>query len=258
MKKIIALLLILLMLPGMSAAVSAADITDTNTGNGQDVTASYEAGAVNTTVISVDIEWDNMSFTYKGESEPVWDAAKHQYTGENTEAGWVASEASITITNHSNAILQAGITYAPEASFSGISMHFTDAAPYIGSADTSDTEEGTPCSVTVLAVPDGILSSDTAANTKIGTITVKVNADIHAQTVLAAIEEQASIVSGRNADEIGRGTAYFESPKVADDILALQVTTMGVVYSNDKTDAEKNAALNELITAYYGALKIKQ
>lgn len=258
MKKTIALILTLLVLLGMSTTALAAEITDTNTGNGQDVTASYEAGAVNTTVISVDIEWANMSFTYKGASEPVWDASEHQYTGETTEAGWEESEATITITNHSNAILQAGITYEAETAYDDISMHFTDAAPYIGSADTSDTEAGTACAVTVLAVPDGGLPSDTAANTKIGTITVKVSADITAQTVLEVIEAQIGAVAANDYDQIGRGTAYFESQTVAATLLDLYTEVMTAVYSADKTDAEKNAALNELITAYYGALKIRQ
>lgn len=258
MKKIIALVLILLTVFSMSATAFAADITDTNSGNNQDVTASYEAGDVSTTIISVDISWNHMSFTYKGASEPVWDASKHQYTGEATEAGWVESEAAITITNHSNAILQAGITYAPETSFSNISMYFTDAAPYVGSADTSDTDAGTPCSVSVQAIPDGDLPSDTVDNTKIGTITVKVSADITAQSVLAVIEEQAAAVSARKYDEISRGTAYFESQTAAGEILALCESAADVVYSADKTDAEKNAVLNELIAAYYSALKIKQ
>lgn len=258
MKKIISTILALVLLSAMSATVFASSITDTDTGNSQEVLASFEEGNQTKTIISVDISWNQMSFTYKGASEPVWDAQAHQYVGEATEAGWAASDATITITNHSNTILQALISYTSETAYSGISMHFTDAAPYIGSAYTSEEEAGTPCAVTVKAIPDGALSSDTVDNTKIGVITVKVTADIDALTVIDEINNKTALYASQSTDNLVRGDVCFSSGTDTDGILTLADTATITCSTADKTDAEKNTAVNALITAYYGALDIVQ
>lgn len=258
MKKMLPLILCLILLLSMSTTAFAAESTDT-TDREQAVTASYEAGAASTTIISVDIAWENMSFTYKGASEPVWDASKHEYS-ESTQAGWEAGEASITITNHSNTVLKAGLTYEPDDGFSGISMHFTSAAPYIGSAHTSDTAAGTPCAVTVLAIPDGELPATTAADTRIGQITVEVEEAAAAEDVFSAIFTQIEAVGSTGTDtaQMARGTVYYESEAVMTDLYVLWEANSDVLQSAGASEAEKNAALNEVITAFYSALKIRQ
>lgn len=264
MKKLTSLVLVLVLLFAVGTSVFASSITDTDTGNSQEVLASYEAGTEDKTVISVEINWNKMSFTYKGASEPVWDAANHQYIGQPSEACWAASDATISITNHSNTILQAAISYTPETAFSDISMHFTDEAPYIGSAYTDDREDadgnkqGTPCTVTVKAIPDGILPVDTVNNTKIGIITVKVTSDMDASTVVEAISEKIGIYGYRDASDLVRGDVYFASGTDVDGLVNLADAVLTACWAEDKTTAEKNVAVNSLITAFYSALEVTQ
>lgn len=263
MKKTISSILVLVLLVAMSTTVLASSITDTETGNSQEVLASYEAGVGDKTIISVDIGWNKMSFTYKGASEPVWDAAKHQYVGDATEACWAASDAAITITNHSNSILRANISYTPEDAYSEIFMCFTDAAPYIGSAHTDDQEDadgnklGTPCTVTVKVIPDGALSADTTDNTRIGVVTVKVTSDYNGLDVVDAITAMLS-VHPWDATGLERGAVYFTSQEAAGTVAELADAAAITFLQSEMTEAERNVAVNALITAYYGALEIVQ
>ncbi len=257
MKKVFPLVLVLVLLLTVSATAFASDIADAETLGSQDVLASYEAGAQDKTVVSVDISWNQLSFTYKGASEQIWDAANHQYTEDAAQAGWVASDATITVTNHSNSILQAAISYVPESVYSGIFMCFTADAPYVGSAYTSDTEAGTACSVTVKVIPDGELPDDTADKTKIGVITVKVISDIDA---VAAVDAIGAAIAACPADDSGleRGGVYFAAG--TDKQALLEQADAATMACNDEnlTAAEKNVIVNALITAFYGALDIVQ
>lgn len=263
MKKISSFVLTLALLMTMSTTIFASSITDTETGNNQDVLASYESSPENKTVISVDIAWNKISFTYNGASGPEWDATKHQYVDKAKEPGWTASEATITITNHSNSIVQATISYNAEDAYSDIGMIFTDEAPYIGSAYTEDqvdeegNKQGTPCSVTVKVIPDGALSAETVDNTRIGVITVKVTSDHNGLDVVDAITAMLS-VHPWDAANLVRGTVYFTSQEAVDQIVELADAATAMYRQSDTTEAEWNAAVNALITAYYGALEIVQ
>lgn len=255
MKKIIPAILVLVLLITMSSTAFASDTTETEPGNSHEVLATFEEGNVSKTIVSVDISWNKMSFTYNGASEPVWDALKHQYVGEATEAGWAPSDATITITNHSNTVLQANISYSSESAYSGIRMHFTDAAPYIGSAHTAEEGAGTPCEVTVKAIPDGELPAETEDNTRIGTITVKVTADIIPIDVVSVIEEKTGIYSSQDTTKLTRGGVFFAPETNVDEILDLVVKAYD---ADGGAEPALNTAVNALITAYYGALDIVQ
>lgn len=260
MKKIIPLILVLALTLSMSSTVFASSITQSSSSQQGDVNAIYTPGATNTTIISVDIAWNQMNFVYHGASEPTWDASSHQYVGETEEAGWDTSGASITITNHSNAILQAGISYTAETNFDTTFMTFSDDAPYIGSAHTSDTEGGIPCSITILAIPGGTLPDSTTLKTKIGTITVKVSDSIAADTALEALRTLYETTAGRkyDASALSRGTVYFPSQTVANNVSKLVDDADSVIYDDAASDADKNTALNALIVALYSNLKIKE
>lgn len=263
MKKTISSILVLILLVTMSTTVFASSITDTETGNSQEVLASYAPGTEDTTIISVDIGWNKMSFTYNGASEPVWDATNHQYVGEAKEAYWAASEATITITNHSNSILQATISYKADDAYSDIDMIFTDKAPYIGSAHTEDQVDeegnilGTPCTVTVKVIPDGALSDMTEDNTRIGVITVKVTSDHNGLDVLDAISTKLT-EHPWGGTGLARGTVYVVSQEAAGEVAVLIDEVTAVYQKPDATAAERNVAVNALITAYYGGLEIVQ
>lgn len=266
MKKIIAFVLALTLLLSMSATVFATSTTETESGNSHEILASYKEGTQDSTVISVDISWKQMSFTYNGASSPVWNADEHRYEGEKTEAGWAKSEAIITIQNNSNTILQALLEYKQETDFAGLSMHFTDTAPYIGSANTADAQDeegvkGTPCIITIKAIPDGELDENTQDNTKIGVITITVQTVDSAALVLDMLDNLDILIAKyKNADtsNLARGAVYLASGTDTAALLELTSNAKTVYASAEKTETEKNVAVNAALTAFYGALEIAQ
>lgn len=77
-----------------------------------EIIGTYTAGQASTSVISVDIAWDDMSFTYTGASQGTWLPDEHRYNG--AQAGsWSENKPGITLTNHSNVDIKADISFAP-------------------------------------------------------------------------------------------------------------------------------------------------
>lgn len=252
MRKTIALMLIAAMLLSMSFSAAATQTTEAGTTS---VKAGYIAGEEGGQIISVDIEWEGMEFTYNGASAAVWDPKKHEYTG-GSEAGWAESNASISITNHSNVILHAGITYSSNSGYEDMSLKFTDEYPYIGSAETSDST-GTECEVIIQAIPWGVLAPDTRTGTEVGQIKVTVAPVESPMYVLASMEDLYGEVPVKFA-ALPRGELYFETEAdktQVDDYYKAAVAEAG---KQDATAAQKNLALNQFLTAFYNKLHLMQ
>lgn len=263
MKKLISLALILMLILSISATALAANVETNNGTTSQDVCAVYSIGDTGTEVISVEIEWKDMSFTYKGASQPQWDVTSHSYSGTAVETGWEQSSATITLTNHSNVIIQTDISYDAAAGFPDTSMSFTAGSPYIGSAYTANEGEGTPCSITIHAIPAGTIPETTTQRSTIGSITVKVtSAFTEGDPAVAALKELKTLYgqilqSGLDASLLSRGTVYFTSQEAANTVSAALMNAEEVIAVG--ADAPQiNVALNEAITTLYSALAIKQ
>ena len=176
MKKKLALVLTLAMV--FSLAPLSAYANDTITGVGGtascDVKATYVAGAsggAGGKVYSVVIDWGDMAFTYTEEAG-VWDPATHQTTGAGGGIWSVNNSGGnkIKVTNHSNAEITARFSYAPAAGYGDISGRFDNTSLTLQSA--VGTEVSNAPSGSAELTLDGVLDSNTAANTTIGTITV--------------------------------------------------------------------------------------
>lgn len=263
MRRSIALILILALLAAVGVTAFATETTETSGGNSQEVLASYEEGNQDKTVISVDISWEQMSFTYRGESAPAWNAEEHRYEGEATEAGWAPGTGLITIRNNSNTILQAHVGYQQETAYETVEMSFTDEAPYIGSAYTDDRKDaegnvcGTPCEVILKAIPTGTLSEDTVDNTRIGTITITLSAEVDVYEMLDNLTVRIAECDIQDITGLARGTAFLVSGTDADAIQQLVVDALEA-YASDQDVPQKNVAINKALTAFYGALDITQ
>ena len=90
MKKLFTILLAVAMLASMSVTAFAADDTVTTDGGSKDISvnAKYVDGVSTPDVISADIEWGAMEFTYSVGGVKVWDAQNHQYTVTDATGGW--------------------------------------------------------------------------------------------------------------------------------------------------------------------------
>lgn len=172
MKKVWAILLILSLLSLASATCFAADTITSNSGSASaDVKGTYVAGGPSATVYSVDIAWGSMEFTYTGASGGTWNPATHQYGGGSANAWSCATDANkITVTNHSNAAVNAQFSYVSASGYEGISGTFSQNELNLATAVDTAVSNAPSGSVTLSLTGD--LPSNTNANTTIGTVTV--------------------------------------------------------------------------------------
>lgn len=172
MKKVVTILIVIALLSMASVtAFAASPITSVGDSDSVDVKGTYVAGTAATTVYSVDIAWGSMEFTYTDASQGTWNPETHQYDGAGTGTWSCETDANkITVTNHSNAAVIAQFSYAPESGYNAISGAFTNETLNLNTAVGTEVLSAPSGSVTLSLT--GELSSETAANTKIGTVTV--------------------------------------------------------------------------------------
>ena len=251
MKKFVPMILVLALLLSMSISAAA---TENPVVESQNVNVTYVPAKAAGTVISVDIEWSGMDFTYN-EASRTWNAATHQY--DEKAGGWEDGYGTITITNNSSVILQADISYTPETDFSDIFMAFTNQTPYIGSAYTNENGQGAACEVQVLAVPKGDLEEALDKKTTIGTVKVTVETGGTWDAVAGEIEGNYTKIKSSDGTGLERGTVYY----TAADVTAVENAYGELAELIDQgvtNEAQINAALNPAIVAYYNSMKIGQ
>lgn len=167
MKKITTLLAAAALTCAMGTTAFAEDGVGTGNYNA-DVKGTYQAGGSGAVVYSVDIAWEDMSFTYTAAGQ----GENHSYTG-GSEASWSSSK-NITVTNHSNAAVTATAAFQADPGYTDVTMTFGE-----NNGNTIATAVGTQVgeapSATITVTPGGTLA-DTANGGKIGTITVSIAA----------------------------------------------------------------------------------
>ena len=176
MKKLIATALALTMTLSLSTTALAAGNVD-GAGVGSqvpiDVTAKYNDSATEPIVYSVDLTWEDMTFTYNESGTRTWDPDTHTYT-DPTSAGWDKVTAAVTATNHSNAQVKVSFTYTPQGD-TGVTASM-DKDFFILNAGVEYYPDHAPTNSSALTIkgdtkPD---SSVTAEGVTIGTITVTI------------------------------------------------------------------------------------
>lgn len=171
MKKLTAAILTSALILSLNVTALAATNDGTN-GTDVDVNAKYVDGVAAATTISVDVTWEAMEFTYTVSGIKTWDTAKHEYVISATDA-WSGSDNEITVTNHSNAAVNAEFAFAPLTEYSTINGTFSQNVLNLPSAKGKalDAAEITGKSALTLS---GTLEKDTTAMTKVGTVTVTI------------------------------------------------------------------------------------
>lgn len=173
MKKITSLLAAAALTCAMGTTAFAADQDGVRTGDyTADVNGTYRAGGPGDVVYSVDIAWEDMSFTYTAAGEGTWDPENHSYTG-GSEASWSGSK-NITVTNHSNAAVTATAAFQADTGYTDVTMTFGEK-----NGNTIATAVGTQVSAapsaTITVTPGGTLAKS-ANGGRIGEITVTIAA----------------------------------------------------------------------------------
>lgn len=92
----------------------------------------------NADVISVNISWDSMEFTYTAPSKGTWNPETHEYENAS-EGGWTSQGGNITVTNNGNIGVAAHFSFAPATGMNEISGSFTASSLTIDAGKADNT-----------------------------------------------------------------------------------------------------------------------
>lgn len=112
MKKLYSLLLAIMMIATIALPVFAEESVDANGGSANvNVNGVVQyTGSSETQTISVDVAWEDMTFTYVEGVHFGWNPENHEYAGAY-EGYWENDRADITVTNHSNTEVNATLSF---------------------------------------------------------------------------------------------------------------------------------------------------
>jgi hypothetical protein len=125
-------------------------------------------------IVSVDVTWGAMEFTYTPADPGTWDPENHRYT-DTADASWSASGNDITVTNHSNVGVTATFDFemdedlAIKGKFSNTSNEEITSVS-LDSAEGKDVEAA-PSATVYFQVESGEIQEDTDS---LGTIAVTI------------------------------------------------------------------------------------
>ena len=176
MKKLIATALALTMTLSLSTtALAGGNVNGAGLGSQDpiDVTAKYNDGVTEPTVYSVDLTWEDMTFTYNESGTRIWDPDTHTYT-DTTSAGWDKVTAAVTATNHSNAQVTVKFDYTPQGATGVNASMSKDSFKLAAGVENKPNEAATDSSNLTIDSRTKPNATVSAAGTVIGTITVTI------------------------------------------------------------------------------------
>lgn len=224
MKKLFACVLALAMAAAMAAPALAEEssaTTDRTANVAQDgdqtripVHATYKGPQ---DVVSVDIVWDAMDFTYISEDAGTWDPTKHTYTPPtNTGWNWNKPEGAtednpkITLTNHSNIGVNA--VFGFDSTIDGLVGTFSPNACSFARAKENSDYSAAPSDSTSFSL-DG---AGIDAEKDLGNITVTISKGEIYETL---DDLQAAIVNANSGDTITLGADIIETDRTNESTL---------------------------------------
>lgn len=200
MKKLISLILALVMVMGLATTAFAEEAgsktlnKDNSYTHDIQVNGEYIQQLKSDEIISVDVEWGAMNFTYAATQQGTWQPDSHTYSNATEKAAWVGDTTSdIKVTNHSNVDVTANFSF--KADISTVTGSFAEATASAALIEDDDEPEkndkkdqslsvdlkagevdgyATADNKTVTFTIGGSLADTYTTNTKLGTITVSV------------------------------------------------------------------------------------
>lgn len=143
MKKLFAILLAASMAASLSVSAFAATALTESPANNQSagdytigVGGKYQAGTAAAEQICVDVTWEGMNFTYT-EGDKEYNTGTHQTT--TAPGTWSTNKPGITVTNHSNVDINAGLSFTAIGGGDGVTGTFYKRTD--NPAATSDEDE---------------------------------------------------------------------------------------------------------------------
>ena len=179
MKKILTGIFALTLVASMNFQTFAVT-NDGTAGTEIEVNGTFTAAADPSIVVSADVTWDELSFTYQDGAKH-WDAEKHIDVAD--EGAWETTKKNITVTNHSNTSIKASFEFASVVD--GLNGSFDKTEFDLASAENT-TIENAPTDTTAFGISGGAITKDQ----KIGTITVKITSDT---TIVKNLEDMRGV-----------------------------------------------------------------
>ena len=126
----------------------------------------------NNVVYSVDMKWDDMTFTYHEKSTRVWNPTDHTYS-EKITGEWDKNTADILVTNHSNAGVKVGFVYKTVGNTDlTVTLDVTESTLKAGVENDYEHADNVISKLTLSRKPNETVSE---SGCKIGTITITVS-----------------------------------------------------------------------------------
>ncbi len=126
----------------------------------------------NNVVYSVDMKWEDMTFTYHEKSTRVWNPTDHTYSEEIT-GEWDKNTAAILVTNHSNADVKVGFVYKTAGNTDlTATLDVTESTLKAGVENDYEHADNVTSKLTLSGKPNKTVSE---SGSKIGTITITVS-----------------------------------------------------------------------------------
>lgn len=215
-----------------------------------DVNGTFTAADDPSVVVSADVTWDELSFTYQDGAKH-WDAEKHMDVAD--EGAWETTKKNITVTNHSNTSIKASFEFA--ADVDGLKGSFDKTEFDLASAENTTTENA-PTDTTAFGISGGAITKDQ----KIGTITVKITSGTSDSSDIAMVKNLEDL---RSVFENGGKAQLNSDLNAANEMLTLSsgkklefdlnrktLSVDSIFLSNN--DSEKLTLRNGTITGYVG------
>ena len=224
MKKLYSLLLAIMMIATMALPVFAEESVDANGGSANvNVNGVVQyTGSSETQIISVDVAWENMTFTYVEGVHFGWNPETHEYAGAY-EGYWENDRADITVTNHSNTEVNATLSF--ESGVDTVGGAFTegsgtmdDGVLELASAVDTEVEEAPTATATF-----NISGSISVSADIVGEITVLIESAYYVpvpEITAFGFEETNYLEVG--IDRLGRITYTATIPRNMPDSLKIQ------------------------------------
>lgn len=162
-----------------AGTTTVTDVTAGKNTSSQTVVGRYTPGknSNNGTVVSFDIIWGDLDFTYQEDGTGTWNPSTHRYEYDLNSTGWGVTNPDgnrIQVVNHSNTDIKMEIQFRPSSGHWDIGAKFTRANQSTSQEETMmqlDSAEKTNAAVTgewYMHLTGGRLDK----SEKIGTITI--------------------------------------------------------------------------------------
>lgn len=174
MKKFLTLILAVAMMATLSVSAWAETVRG-ETSKPIDVSGEYKDNSTKPGVISVDVTWGAMEFTYTVSGSMDWNSDNHDYD-DNTRSDWTENGNTVNVVNHSNVPITVSFAFTANTGYSNdeLSPVLTTESVNLPTAENVSTNDLSTLTTSSTLTFAGTLKAGTTVGTTIGSINVSI------------------------------------------------------------------------------------